>query len=453
MSQSYSLRALFHTIHEKFTLLNLFDSQSSDPTVIRREIYSSRLLILLLIISVFILTLYTSISVQTKSETVKWPSQSVYENLLNQYSNSLQCPCGNMSILYGKFVNIIPSMHQVCSSQFISQEWIDLSFEVNTTFIWPMDVRTSLSAMWQLIASLCQSATDAIEDSLNQFANSTIITSLVLPEELLKAKTRASLELMLQTGSSAWLRPLTALHRITQANGLMSGLLTNYVALQPGILTDETRIMITKINQYTLNGKNKSCSCQSDGSCPIDGGFYLYNMRETYGNYDLNIIRANLTLSGLVIDCLPIQTTLSSSLECFYNESCLNILVSIYRKAENISILNSSKASRFSPTTKIEYLINELFIEEMFNETIYKNYYFQCAPVSCTFTYSRRFDWIYVLTTLIALLGGLYTTLHFITPYFIHLILFFNKQRRRSDQQNQSIKYLIISMSSKISFF
>ena len=440
MSESRSLRVLFNLIREKFIGLNLFNSRASDPAKIHREIYSSRLLVLLLIISIIILTLYTSISVQTKSETIKWPSQSVYERLLKQYPNTLQCPCGNISILYGEFVNITPIVHQVCSSQFITEKWIEFSFKANTTFIWPMDIRTSLSAMWQLISSLCQSSNETIHDSLNQFANSTIISPMVLPEELLKAKTQASLYLTVQTASSAWLRPLTTLHRITQANGLMTGLLTNYVALQPGILADETRFMSIWMDKYTLKGTNKSCSCQSDGSCPIPAGFYLYNMKETYGSYNLNIYEPNTTLSSIVIDCLPMQTTMISSLECFYNQSCLNILLSIYPNPVNITILDASLTSRFSPTMKIEFLINELFIEKIFNETIYEKYYDQCTPVYCTFTYSRRFDWIYVITTLIALLGGLYTTLHFITPYFIDFILFLKKRRsgQIEHEQNQS---------------
>ncbi|CAF3745066.1 unnamed protein product [Rotaria sp. Silwood1] len=311
-----------------------------------------------------------------------------------------------------------------------------------------MDIRTSLSAMWQLIGSLCQSATNTINDAFNQFANSAIITRMALPEELLKAKMQAALDLMRRTASSAWMKPLTAIHRITQANGFMTGLLTNYIAVQPGIFTEETRLMWTLMNTYILKGATKSCSCQNDGSCPMAAGLYLYNMRETYGLYDLNILQPNSTLSGIVIDCLPLQMTLASSLECFYNESCMNILFSIYSKTVNISILDASSPSRFLPTTNIEFLINELFIEEIFNEMIYKKYYLECAPIYCTFSYARRFYWIYVVTTLIALLGGLYTTLHLITPYLIDFILFLKKRRSVQIESQQNESKIFNSMKS-----
>lgn len=457
MSESCTFRVLYNRILEKFSSLNLFDSRSSDPTIIRREIYSTRLLIMLLIISVFILTLYTSVSVQTKSETVKWPSQSVYEHLLKRYPSTLQCPCANISILHGKFMDIIPFMHQVCSSTFVSQRWIDHSFAANTTFIWPIDIRTSLSAMWQMIGLLCHSARDAFDDVFSQFTNSTTISPFVLSEELIKANTRASFNLMFQTASSAWLRPLTTLLRMTQANGFMTGLITNYVAIQSGRLVDETRFVETKMNTYKLKGTNQSCSCQTNGSCPITAGFYLYNMKETYGIYDLNIIQPNSTLTGIVINCLPMQTTLDSSLECFYNESCMNILFSVYSRPHDISLLDASLPSRFSPTVNIALLINELFIEEIFNETIYKKYYHECTPMYCTFTYSRRFDWVFVITTLIALLGGLYTALHLISPYLVDFILFLKNRGRSNSVEHQpnasKMFHNIECFVIKISFF
>ncbi|CAF4262063.1 unnamed protein product, partial [Adineta steineri] len=80
-------------------------------------------------------------------------------------------------------------------------------------------------------------------------------------------------------------------------------------------------------NKYILENSTLVCSCQNNGSCPLPGNLYLYKTFETFGVYDLNKIEVNETLSGIIIDCLPSQMTLSSSLECFYNQSCLNILL------------------------------------------------------------------------------------------------------------------------------
>ncbi|CAF1255249.1 unnamed protein product [Adineta steineri] len=133
--------------------------------------------------------------------------------------------------------------------------------------------------------------------------------------------------------------------------------------------------------------KNSSlvCFCQNNDSCPLPANLYLYKTFETFGIYDLNRIKANETLFDIITDCLPYQMALSSSLECFYNQSCLNILLSSYKNALSISILNQSLSSRFLSTKKIDLFVDELFLEEMFNKTNYIKYYSQCLPIN----YSR----------------------------------------------------------------
>ncbi|CAF1127472.1 unnamed protein product [Adineta steineri] len=68
-------------------------------------------------------------------------------------------------------------------------------------------------------------------------------------------------------------------------------------------------------NKYILKNSSQVCSCQNNDSCPSPGNLYLYKNSETFGIYDLNRIKANETLSGIIIDCLPYQMALSSSLE------------------------------------------------------------------------------------------------------------------------------------------
>jgi hypothetical protein len=112
----------------------------------------------------------------------------------------------------------------------------------------------------------------------------------------------------------------------------------------------------------------------------------------------------------------------------------------LYPTQINISILNQSIPSRFNSTTKLESLINELFIEEIFNKTSYTEYYSQCLPNSCQYTYSTRFNWIYVLATLFGLFGGITTILRIITPFIIQLFFFLKKRffSKRLQQIEQS---------------
>jgi len=437
------LKSLYKIIREKWIRWNIYDSRSSDPLVIYGEILSTRLYIILFTISLVILTLYTSISTQIENKTVAFPSQSVYESLQKEYAGSLKCPCTEISILHKKFVETVPSFHQVCSSDFISQRWIDFVFKADSTLIWPIDVRTSLSAMWQLIRTFCQSATDTVLNAINQFNNSPLITVMVLNEELLEAKVQAALHLLRQTVSSNFIQSRTIVQRMTQANQLVTALLTNYIVVThnfglsqalpihffpPVTHTSIPRYIGILGNKYIPKNSTVACSCKNNGSCPLPGNLYLYNSSEQFGIYDMNKIEVNESLSGIIIDCLPIQMTLSSSLECFYNQSCLNILLSSYSTKINISILNQSIPTRFNSTTKLESLINELFIEEILNKTSYTKYYSQCLPNSCHYTYTTRFNWVYVLAMLIGLFGGITTILRIVTPFIIQLFFYLKKR-------------------------
>lgn len=365
-----------------------------------------------------------------KTENVLRPTQTKYQRLLKSYRTTLECPCAHISVPYGMFVDVVPVFHQVCFSHFVSQLWIDFAFGANTTFIYPMDIRTSLSAMWQLISALCQNARNSLIGTIDQFTNSTLINSMLLSEELLDIQTKATLDSARRIAASDFMRPFIALSRITQANEYITGLLVNFVTLRLGDSLSGYRGEVRRADiEYIPQGTTSSCSCYRNGSCPISGGLYLYEVWDANVMYNLNEIIPNETLPGFVFDCTPLMMTLASSLECFYNASCLHILLSAYPKMINVSILDTSIASRFLPTTSVEQLVNELFIEEVLNKTNYASYYNACAPAYCSYTFSSRFDWIYVGTILLALVGGLSAALRFITPYTIDFVLFVSRRR------------------------
>ncbi|CAF4003971.1 unnamed protein product, partial [Adineta steineri] len=464
MSIQVLWQSLYRIVRNKWNTGNIFDSQSVDPFIIRRGILSTRLYSILVIISLITLITYTSLSNRIENKTVILPSQSIYEDLQKKYADILQCSCTQVSVPYGNFVQTSLLFHQVCLSNFISQQWINFIFQTNSASIWSIDVRTSLSAMWQLIRTFCQNSINIITDALNQFNNSPLVNTMLLTEELLEAKVQATLYLSRQTALSTLTQPMTIVHKITQANQLVTGLLTNYVAVTQNFgLTQDNRVfdigyMNVSLyaglfgNKYILNNSTRVCSCQNNGSCPLPGNLYLYKTYETFGIYDLSRIKANETLSGIIIDCLPSQMTLSSSLECYYNQSCLNILLSSYKNPLNILILNQSLSSRFLSTTKIELLIYELFLEEIFNATNYTKYYSQCSPSVCQYTYIHSFSWIYILIIFTGLLGGITTVLHIITPYIIQLILFSNNYQQNEQNQIRP-KEFFVKFKNKIQNF
>ncbi|UJR12858.1 hypothetical protein I4U23_017032 [Adineta vaga] len=55
---------------------------------------------------------------------------------------------------------------------------------------------------------------------------------------------------------------------------------------------------------------------------------FILGLLTNYIICDLNKIKSDSTLTDLIVNCLPIQATFSSTLECFYNQLCLDILLS-----------------------------------------------------------------------------------------------------------------------------
>ena len=109
---------MFTFLYAKLINLNLFPSRifGSDVDRIRAKRLgqlTTRLYIVLVIISLVIATLYTIIQPQSLTKTFEKPSFDLYNRLLVDYNNSLQCPCSSISSMYKEYVTIQPMFHQV----------------------------------------------------------------------------------------------------------------------------------------------------------------------------------------------------------------------------------------------------------------------------------------------------------------------------------------------------
>jgi hypothetical protein len=82
-------------------------------TATYRGQWATRLYIVLLIISFVIMIFYTSFRPQVLTKTEERPSLDVYNRLVHDYEDVLQCSCSSISSTYDKFIQIEPVFHQV----------------------------------------------------------------------------------------------------------------------------------------------------------------------------------------------------------------------------------------------------------------------------------------------------------------------------------------------------
>jgi hypothetical protein len=79
-------------------------------------------------------------------------------------------------------------------------------------------------------------------------------------------------------------------------------------------------------------------------------------------------------------------------------------------------------------------MLSQLFVSEWFENKSFDLYFNECAPQSCQYSYSMQYNPVYVVTTLMALFGGLTQGLHFFL-YCIQLIIIKFIDRRKKKNQ------------------
>ncbi len=88
----------------------------------------------------------TLVSWKTKVVTIYNPSLNIYEQLQKEYPTTLNCPCTTSSMPYKNFITTKIDMHQICSGDFISQEWINAFHIPDASRYGAMDFRTTANS-------------------------------------------------------------------------------------------------------------------------------------------------------------------------------------------------------------------------------------------------------------------------------------------------------------------
>lgn len=398
-------------INKQLLTLNLFESDTIDIETIRRERFSTRIYLFLMVIILIALIIYTGMTVHTKMISVAHPRYNQFEYLYEQYGTTLRCPCSKVAIPYETFVQVKIIFHQVCSSSFISSQWIQSIYAANVTYIWPMDIRTTLSAFWQLVAAFCQNLQNIVTKAMVDYNVSTLISPQEISVVELKARAETFLNFTLTTVQTVFKRNLLIIRRMTSANQLISGLGTNAYLQFFEVNTELELSANPVINTYD------NCSCAKIDGCLKLSGFFEFNMWNTKGIY--NGINANITIPGLLFDCYLVDATLASTLECYYKSACLTLI----HPTLNITPMSQISSRQFHMNTTIQALIDQLLIEQIQIETSFIDYHLQCNPSLCTYIDSHRFDLVFMLTTVVSVFGGLVVIVKLIALLIVKVAL------------------------------
>ncbi|CAF0823363.1 unnamed protein product [Adineta steineri] len=389
---------LINRLWQSFLRLNLYKKSSSTDQTLSKELISTRIYVCLLPACLIAVVIITSFMIRTIEKTEDTPSRTRFLQLTNSYPNTLYCPCSNHAITYSTFVTTEVDFHQVCSSEFIEQTWIDKLFtNENISIESTEDFRVTLSFFWQIIAGLCIASRRSWDDAVANFNTSRILTPAVSVEETIRSQVQTTFNSQIDLSQTALAHTLLAIRLMTSGDQSVSALQTNF----------HLRILSSGFIRMTPRLFN-DCSCLNIEGCPRPATF-----NDSYGHL--------ITIPGMIMDCLMLDATLASTLECYYNQTCLSLLhqsLSIDVKP----LLNNS-LKHFSSNSTVETLLNKLMIDKMIINTDFDLYYSQCNPPYCSYSYTRRFNIAFIITTIMGIFSGLSFGIRFLAPLIAKIIL------------------------------
>ena len=271
-----------------------------------------------------------------------------------------------------------------------------------------MDARTVASSYAQGLQFLCE----ASQISLNTEIENALSAFMVFPEapstSALDQIIHNAMKNLLDTSSESLTSNAIGFNYVISVDMAMSALGTSSALYS----SSKTPMVSSRaINTYRrLDGS--LCYCLPTQSCVAPAAIYSSTASETRSILSIN---GNSTfVSGMRTDCYPYEGLLASTLECYYDSSCLQLLVS------NISAfkpLNATSFSRYALDSTVTSLLQAAMTEEFSNTMSTEAHYMRCAPRLCAYSYEHRSTPLIIITAIIGVVSTLNSVLRLIAPY------------------------------------
>ncbi|CAF4901558.1 unnamed protein product [Rotaria sp. Silwood1] len=375
-------------------------------TAKRFDQWATRLYVILFISALTILMFYTIIRPHTLTKNFDEPSFIFYNHLRKTYGDELKCRCSKIAFTYNQFVEIEPIFHSVCTSEFVLEGWrlaLVKDLDPNLTVYEQKDYRQFLSAHLQYLQGLCQLSIQSINNSIDEFLTSLLVTVELLSELNFENRLNILTEQIKINAPILFSRLLSSTQSILHGNAIISTYGTNF---NYRILAYGSRYVYAYTEATIYDDE---CSCGLSPNCTMQGTLIERNSSR------------KIPLKGVRMGCTPSQSFLVSTLECFYDQSCLDLIQHYTNYENSLTPLSTTNLSHFSPNTTIGELINNLFIEQWSTQINYSSYYQQCSPSICSYTSIEKFNIFHTITVILGIQGGLTIVLKWVCPKLVRI--------------------------------
>jgi hypothetical protein len=134
---------------------------------------------------------------------------------LQLHASSLQCPCTELSFSYEDLIHLEPEYHQICSSDFIDTDRLNILF---TSYQNQNASETNLYtftgtafAYFQSLSIMCELTKQAVIDAQDLFLGTPVVSAYMLDYDLFDEQTNAALTSYKSTLSNSFVHKLQIL--------------------------------------------------------------------------------------------------------------------------------------------------------------------------------------------------------------------------------------------------
>jgi len=393
--------------------LNIFDDVTKPvprQDKIRVQRQSTRVYILLLSLALGIIGAYTLLTYQNNNLEVEIFSLEALQNLHERYGSTVvKCPCTKLSFARSTYIQVEPVFHELCSSDFVSTSWLNTLFEKHKYQFMssPGELNTYQTAFahFQAMLILCDFAKKAVNEARDLFLNTSVVSAQMPDYNLFDKQTNVTLVDFESALPNNFLHTLQMFRGLAHSNGLLSGYITNWNLIYRNL---------TIAFLYMKPQWHGGCNCATSSAC----------VEPT-----MHFIR------GLVVGCLPLDSFLRSTLECFYDQLCVNEMATYFDASNHPRAMNNT-GSHFDASVSANTIMEKMFIESWSSNASYEEFFRQCQPTLCSYLLIERHSILFAVTTVIGLYGGLTILLKLVVPFVMSQL---HKLVRRFRQNNSQV--------------
>ncbi|CAF1432845.1 unnamed protein product [Adineta ricciae] len=439
-----NFKYLLRWVYEQIRDYNLFAPETDDDnndenkleesgTALRNQKYTTRLYVPLVIVSLYIIFYISLLQPHPREIIILDVTPNVFDQLQHKYIKTLSCPCREVKIPYKAFVSTMMTLHPICSSVFVSDEWIEAFYLANASEYFLGDFANSAYSQHKILASLCTLCNNILKQTELNLRNEDFIAIELSSEERLKSEITSVVGGFRSSATTQITSYIDYIRTVTQANRFISRLNTNMVILGE-------KVNSSLKGSYVFHGFWSS----------LGDPFNSANMPENfvcdkgYKPVSYDIFRKSV--KGFAQGCYPLEGLLANNLECFSDINCLNMLTNHFSIPEKMR----TKLSQFlipknEENNTIYDHLRTLFVNKWSTNIDYSIYFDTCAASHCAYTITKQTEFASAVTILIGLYGGLIAICRLVVPWIINVLMKF-KHRSRS---NGIINFGIISNDGK----